>query len=203
MQILLYEESSHQADVVAAALDSEGYGTVTRFQDKGRLLLHSTMVQPDMLILQVKSLRPGLIETIRVLFEAQPLPVVVFSDQAAGSNIDKVAQAGVSAFVVDGLEPRRLASILEIALARFKKFHQVQQELLETRQQLQERKIVDRAKGILMKQQGCSEEDAYQALRRMAMQRSQRIAEVANNVVDMASLLIPGSGTDKIGTVNR
>lgn len=202
MQILLYEESTHQADVLAATLAGQGYRTVTRVHDKERLFLHATTQQPDMLILQTQSLYVELLDIIRSILETQPIPVVVFTDKAAGDSIEQAVQAGVSAFIVDGLEPRRLVPILEIALARFRKCYQVQLELQQTRKQLEERKIVDRAKGILMKQRGCTEDDAYHALRRMAMENNQRVGEVAKNVVDMAGLLIPGRTLDRTGTVN-
>jgi response regulator NasT len=98
-------------------------------------------------------------------------------------------QAGVSAYVVDDINPRRVKPILEVAVARFKEFQALRNELEKTRNTLAERKVVDRAKGILMKKRGMDEETAYQALRKLAMDRNQRLADVARTVVEMAELL--------------
>jgi response regulator NasT len=91
--------------------------------------------------------------------------------------------------VVDDINPRRVQPILEVAVARFKEFQALREELERTRNTLAERKVVERAKGILMKKRGMDEEAAYQALRKLAMDRNQRLAEVARTVVEMAELL--------------
>lgn len=113
----------------------------------------------------------------------------MFCQDDASETITAAVKAGVSAYVVDGLHPRRIKPILQTAVARFQDFQALRRELAETKTTLAERKILERAKGILMKQRGMSEEDAYQALRKLAMNRNKRIVEVADGVIAAAELL--------------
>ena len=101
----------------------------------------------------------------------------------------RLTEAGIAAYIVDGLNERRLNPILELAVARFRQVRGLQDELDKTRQSLQERKVVDRAKGILMKKRGMSEDTAYKAIRSMAMEQNQRMVDVANNLISAARLL--------------
>jgi response regulator NasT len=103
--------------------------------------------------------------------------------------IREATRAGVSAYVVDGLDPARVKSIIDVACARFEEFQRLRAALAEANLRLAERKVVERAKGVLMKARGLSEDEAYRALRRMAMDRNRRLAEVAQALVDAAELL--------------
>jgi response regulator NasT len=114
----------------------------------------------------------------------------MFSEDAASATIQAAVRAGVSAYIVDGLQRERITPILEVAIARFREFQALRDELAEIKHTLAERKLVDRAKGILMEQRGLDEEAAYQALRRMAMERRRRVGEVARDVIDYARMLI-------------
>jgi response regulator NasT len=113
----------------------------------------------------------------------------MFARDADAATIREVMRAGVSAYVVDGLDPARVKSIIDVACARFEEFQRLRAALAEANLKLAERKVVERAKGILMKARGVSEEDAYRALRRMAMDRNRRLVDVAQAVVDTAELL--------------
>ena len=118
-----------------------------------------------------------------------PLPVIIFSEQGSPQIIQKIVQAGVSAFIVDDIQPRRLPAIIAIAIARFQAQQGLIRELEATRCKLAERKILDRAKGLLMQQKGISEDEAYRSLRKMAMDRGQPIVQVAETVIDILQLL--------------
>ena len=111
------------------------------------------------------------------------------AEDAASDTIGAAVRAGVSAYVVDGLQPQRVRPIIEVAIARFREFQALRRELEETRNKLAERKVIEKAKGLLMQQKGYSEEEAYQALRKLAMDRNQRLAEVARNVIAVLELL--------------
>ena len=113
----------------------------------------------------------------------------MFVDQSDDGLSAAAIEAGVSAYVVDGLQPGRLKPILDAAIARFKMFERMRKELAATKQALEERKVIDRAKGMLMKAKGLSENEAYDILRKTAMGQNKRVADVADALVTAAGLL--------------
>jgi response regulator NasT len=118
-----------------------------------------------------------------------PRPVVMFASDGAPETIRAATRAGVSAYVVDGLDAGRIKAIVEAAVARFEDFQALRSQLAEANLRLSERKLVERAKGLLMKSRGLDEEAAYTALRKMAMDRKLKLADVAQRVVDAADFL--------------
>jgi response regulator NasT len=115
--------------------------------------------------------------------------VVIFSDDAQGASIRAAIQAGVSAYVVEGISAKRLEPVMRVAIERFEADQALRAELSSAKLQLAERKLVERAKGIIMKQRGVSEEEAFRALRSLAMERSVKLADAARQVIDIAALL--------------
>jgi response regulator NasT len=113
----------------------------------------------------------------------------MFAAEGDTGAIERAVRAGVSAYIVDGLNPARVKPILDVAVARFREYHALRRELEETRTQLADRKQIDRAKGLLMKHRDMDEQQAYHAMRKMAMDRGQRLAEVANNIIAVLELL--------------
>jgi len=149
----------------------------------------------------VESLRPGIIvfnlykptkkilSSILEINQNHAIPVVMFAEDQDTETINQVIKAGVSAYIVDGLETKRIKSIIDIAIARFKEQQLLKEELKKTKSKLEERKLIDRAKGILIKSKGFTEDEAYHALRKLAMERHVAIGEMAKNVIAMADLL--------------
>jgi response regulator NasT len=129
------------------------------------------------------------LEQMRCIHRDQPKPIVMFSESEDRQLIQDAVQAGVSAYIVDGLGHKRVIPILEVAIARFNEFQNLRHELEETRVSLAERKLIDRAKAMLMEQRGWSEKQAYQALRKMAMDRNQRMGQVADQLLAMFELM--------------
>ncbi len=144
---------------------------------------------PDLLVIDSDTPCDELLSRLRELSLHCPLPVVLFAREAGRDLIHEAVRAGVSACVVDGLDPKRIGSIVDVAIARFSETERLRHELQSTRANLVERKAVERAKGILMKQRACDEPQAYHALRKMAMDKNLRIGEVAQNVIAVAELL--------------
>jgi two-component system, response regulator / RNA-binding antiterminator len=116
----------------------------------------------------------------------------MFASDAGGAAIRDAVRAGVSAYVVDGLDSSRVNSIVEVACARFEEFQRVKIELAEANLKLSDRKLVERAKGLLMQSRGLSEDEAYHALRKLAMSKKVRLGEVAQQVIESAELLGKG-----------
>lgn len=144
---------------------------------------------PDIVVLNVYTPTPLILDTILTINQSHSVPVILFAEDQDSETIDQVIKAGVSAYIVDGLDPRRIKTIIDIAVARFKEQRAIKEELKKTKSQLEERKAIDRAKGILMKSQGFDEAQAYHALRKLAMDRNISIGEMAKNVISMADLL--------------
>ena len=112
----------------------------------------------------------------------------MFSDEDDSSTIEKAIRAGVSAYIVDGLNPKRVKSIMDVAVARFREFQALRGELEKTKNQLADRKLLDEAKSLLMKHKNLNEEEAYHAMRKMAMDRGQRMVYVAKNIISVMNL---------------
>ena len=146
-------------------------------------------LQPDVMVLNLYSPDQTILEMILDINENQSMPVVMFAEDQQTETINKVIQAGVSAYIVDGFEPKRIKSIVDIAIARFQQQQALKDELQKTKNQLEDRKLVDRAKAILIKSQGYNEDQAFHALRKLAMDRKLSLGEMAKNVIAMADLL--------------
>jgi len=146
-------------------------------------------VQPDVVIVDMDAPNRDTLESLRSVQAHTPRPMVMFSQDDDSESIRRAVQAGVSAYVVDGLQSKRVRPILDAAIARFEQYRALESELDKTRSQLAERKTIDRAKGIIMSQRKVSEPEAYQLLRKAAMDRNVRLVEVAENILAAAEIL--------------
>lgn len=146
-------------------------------------------IQPDMIIIDSESGARDVLEHIVIATRDEPRPIVLFTDDQDPTNMDAALHAGVSAYIVAGLQSERVKPVLDVALARFRRERKLLDELSDTRRQLAERRLVEKAKGVLMARSGLSEEQAYQRLRSMAMNRKLRLGEVAQRVLDVEDLL--------------
>lgn len=146
-------------------------------------------LQPDIVIVDLSSPTRDIIEEMTLATSPLERPVAVFADKSDDSITKAAIEAGVSAYVVDGLRPERLRPVMSAAVARFNMFRRMRDELTETKRALEERKIIDRAKGLLMKARGISEDEAYALLRKTAMDQGKKIRDVAQALVTAADLL--------------
>jgi response regulator NasT len=146
-------------------------------------------IQPDMIIIDSESDARDVLEHIVIATRDEPRPIVLFTDDQDQSSMDAAIDAGVSAYIVAGLQAERVKPVLDVAMARFRRERKLLGELSDTRRQLADRKLVERAKGVLMAKSGITEEQAYQKLRSMAMNRNLKLAEVAQRILDVEDLL--------------
>ena len=138
-------------------------------------------------------------DTLEQMFQVSRLarrPIAMFVDKSDSATVQAAIDAGVSAYVDDGLRKERVKPILDVTISRFHAFNRLQCELQQAKSALEERKIVEQAKAILMRQRGCSEDDAYVLLRRTAMNQNRKIAELARSLVAAAALLRTGAESD-------
>lgn len=188
LRVMLVDREAGRARELSRSIEADGHEVLYPHID--RPLEESVRLgQPDVVIIDMEYPDRDTLEDITVLQQSMPLPVVVFSRDDTQTTIDEAIRAGVAAYVVDGLDPSRVRSIMTVAIARFREHQSLKQELIKAQKTLEERKIVEKAKGILMKQRGMDEEQAYRTLRDLAMNRNQRIAQVADNVIALAELL--------------
>lgn len=189
MRVMLIDEEPDRSAVLEQALRDGGYTVVARMQTHEDVLARVREVSPDVVIVDMESPSRDILEDMRSISLNQPRPIVMFAESSDSEMINAAVRSGVSAYVVDGLSEKRVKPIIEVAIARFREFQVLRTELEQAKNDLAERKVVEKAKGILMRQKGLSEEQAYHALRRAAMDRNQRLAEVAKSLIMASSLL--------------
>lgn len=189
LRVLIIDANRGRSALLEQALSDAGYQVLTRLETTHELLQQVAQLQPDVLLIEVDSPDRDTLENLAYLDRNNPRPIVMFASDSDSDAIGAAVRAGVSAYVVDGLHAQRVRPIVEVALARFREFQALRRELEVTRGKLEERKLVEKAKGLLMRQRGYDEEQAYQALRKLAMDRNQRLVDVARNVIDVLELL--------------
>lgn len=146
-------------------------------------------LQPDMIIIDAESESRDSLEHVVMATRDERRPIVLFTNDNDTSNVRAAVAAGVSAYIVAGLSPERIRPILDVAMARFEHEQGLRQELATAKNELKDRKVIDRAKGLLMQRQGLSEKMAYDKLRKAAMDKGLRLGEVAQRMLDAADLL--------------
>ena len=146
-------------------------------------------LQPDLIIIDAESDARDVLEHIVIATRDERRPIVLFTEDGATASIDAAMAAGVSAYIVAGLQAERIAPVLNVALSRFRQEEKLRAELDDTRHKLLERKVIERAKGLLMTHHGLTEDQAYQRLRSMAMNKKLKLAEIAQRIIDVEDLL--------------
>lgn len=189
LRILLIDENPERADLLNEALRAQGYELVARLAPRELSARRVAEIGPDIVIVDMDSPSRDTIESMRQINDDQPRPIVMFVDQSDAGMIEQAMQAGVSAYIIDGLNVKRVKPILDVAIARFREFQALRDELKKTKASLNERKLIERAKGMLMREKKLSEEEAYAALRKLAMDRQQRLVDVAETLLAFADLL--------------
>lgn len=190
LRILLADQHQDRATFIIEELAQLGC-TVLQHSTE-RLLQAVERQRPDVIIIDIDSPDRDTLESLSTLNTLNPLPVVMFCAQQDTTVIQQAIEAGVSAYVVDGLNPGRVKPILDTAIARFKQYRQLREELDYTKERLSETDLLARAKRLLIKHHGMDEPSAYRALRKMAMDRRQRIETVAQSAIDWLEALEGG-----------
>jgi response regulator NasT len=189
LRVLVVDSSVERAAVLEQALSDSDYKVVGRFTSSASLAAKVTELQPDIIIIDVESPDRDTLENMRHVTRDNPKPIVMFVEQGDTEAIQNAIRAGVSAYVVDGLSRNRIKPVMDVAIARFREFQALQNELAEVKNKLADRKFIDKAKGLLIEKHKMTEEQAYAALRKMAMNRNLRIVDVARNVISMMETL--------------
>ncbi len=189
LKVLLVDDSPERTAILKSALEKARYDVDAVLESSFALMRAVEDNQPDIIIIDTESPSRDVLEHVVMVTRDQPRPIVMFSSDGGSESIRDAVRAGVSAYVVDGLEAARVQGIVEVAVARFDEYQKLVTELAEANLKLSERKLVDRAKGILMKSRGFTEDEAYHALRKLAMTRKKRMGDAAKMVIDMEYLI--------------
>ena len=189
LHILIIDDKAVRAAVIAEGLREAGYERISQIVDMRQLLRQIVETDPDVIIIDLENPHRDILEEMFQVSRTVPRPVAMFVDQSDKASIEAAMDAGVSAYVVNGMRKERIKSILDKAISRFNVFHRLKDELDRTRQALEDRKLIERAKGILMKSRGVGEDEAHRLLRSAAMNENRRIAEVAQSLITAAKLL--------------
>jgi response regulator NasT len=189
VRIAIVDESDLRAAVLEEGLRDSGYSDIIRVPPRGAFVADLENLSPDVVIFDLGSPSRDTLEEMLAVSRAIARPIAMFVDQSDDQMIGAAIDAGVSAYVVDGLRKDRVKPILDLAVRRFNAFATLQKELAEARTQLAERRIIDKAKLYLMSTRKLSEADAYALLRGTAMRQSKRIAEIAQALLTAAELL--------------
>lgn len=188
--ILVIDESQQRAVDICTGLIKAGHQVAAVLPSAFELINRIEEIRPDIILIETDSPSRDTLENLGVMNQTMPRPVVMFSRDGGSEAISSAINAGVAAYVVDGFEISRLKPVVDVAIARFEQHQSMKKELADASRKLSERKTIEKAKGILMKTRGMDEDEAYAALRNLAMERSQPIAKIASDLTDMANLLL-------------
>lgn len=189
LKVLLVENDSWKADELISVLADSNY-RIEHISHSGISLLNEVEnIQPDVIIIDIESPDRDMLENLNRISHSAPRPIVMFSEEQDTENINQLVKYGVSAYVVGEINKVRVKSVLDIAIARFKEYQSLKQELEVTKQKLSGQKNVDKAKRWLMETKKISESEAYHSIRKMAMDNSQKMDDVAKNILSVAAVL--------------
>jgi response regulator NasT len=189
LSILVIDENRIRAAIIESGLREAGHDRVTVINEIKGLASQIEALRPDVIVIDIENPQRDMMEHLFQLTRCVDRPIAMFVDRSDTASIEAAVEAGVSAYIVDGLRKERVKPILDMAVSRFNAFSRLQRELTDAKTALEERKLIDRAKGILMQTRRFSEQEAYALLRQTAMNEKKKLADIAQSVVTAAALL--------------
>jgi response regulator NasT len=188
-KIVIVDESPIRAAILEEGLREAGYTQVVHISEMQSLLARIYAVDPDIIVIDLENPSRDVLEAMFQVSRAVRRPIAMFVDQSDSASIQASVEAGVSAYIVDGLRKERIKPILDLCVSRFNAFAKLQEELERTKSALEDRKVIERAKGILMKLKGLTEDEAYVLLRSTAMREKKKIGEIAQSIITASEML--------------
>ncbi len=188
-KIVIVDENPIRSAILEEGLREAGFTAVEHIREMHNLLARIYALDPDVIVIDLENPSRDVLEQMFQVSRAVRRPIAMFVDQSDSDSIRASVDAGVSAYIVDGLKKERLKPILDLCISRFNAFARLQDELDRTKSALEDRKAIDRAKGILMKLKGLTEDEAYVLLRSTAMREKKKIGDIAQSIITAAELL--------------
>ena len=186
---LLIESQDDNSQELHNALVENGFDVVDILNIRNDIDIANLPGSIAVLVCQFRRVNNEYLDTISHMVQNHPSPVILFTKDDSSEAIEKSVKIGVNAYIVDGFNSERIKPIIEVAINRFKSYQQIAQELHKTRQQLEDRKLIDRAKGILMQTRNMDEQQAYKAIRKMAMDKSKSMGDIARSIIDVMEIM--------------
>jgi two-component system, response regulator / RNA-binding antiterminator len=188
-KIVIVDESPIRAAILEEGLREAGFTQVVHISEMQSLLARIYAVDPDIIVIDLENPSRDVLEAMFQVSRAVRRPIAMFVDQSDSASIQASVEAGVSAYIVDGLKKERMKAILDLCVSRFNAFAKLQEELERTKSQLEDRKVIERAKGILMRVKGLTEDEAYVLMRSTAMREKKKIGEIAQSIITASEML--------------
>ena len=188
-KIVIVDENPIRAAILEEGLREAGFTQIVHISEMQSLLARIYAVDPDIILIDLENPSRDVLEAMFQVSRAVRRPIAMFVDQSDSASIQASVEAGVSAYIVDGLKKERIKPILDLCVSRFNAFAKLQEELERTKSQLEDRKIIEKAKGILMKIKGLNEDEAYVLLRSTAMREKKKIGEIAQSIITASEML--------------
>lgn len=189
LKILVIDENETRAAILLEGLRASGLTCVEWVKDTRGLSERIFQLDPDVILIDLEDPNRDVLEQMFQVSREVRRPIAMFVDSSDSQSISQAVDAGVSAYIVDGLKSERVRSIVDMTVSRFNAFSKLHKELAEAKNALQDRKILERAKGILMTQRGIGEGEAYALLRKTAMNKGQKISDIASSIVTASEIL--------------
>ncbi len=190
MDLILVADCLDNSQPLLRAASNAGYRILKLIGPNDEANSYVETLRPDAMIIVSDEIDRPILREMRAISQKRPTPMLVFTRDSQPESIDAAVKAGASAYVVDCSDPDRLGSLLDVAEARFEEQQRLKKELLRTKNALQERKSVERAKGIIMKSKRLSEDEAYKAMRKLAMNHNKRMGEIAEQIISASEVLV-------------
>lgn len=188
LTILIIDENPVRAAILDEGMREAGYAQIAHIGEMVNLLAQVSVIDPDVIVIGLDNASRDSLEQMFQVSRSVRRPIAMFVDTSDSAAIQAAVDAGVSAYVVDGLRKDRVRPIIDVTISRFHAFQRLQEELIQAKEALEARKVIERAKGILMKQKGMTEEEAYHLLRRTAMRQKRKLFDIAQSVVTAAQM---------------
>src|SRR3984885_10890152 len=188
-KIVIVDESPIRAAILEEGLREAGFTSVAHISEMQSLLSRIYALDPDVIVIDLENPSRDVLEQMFQVSRAVRRPIAMFVDQSDAAFIRPPVDAGVAPYIVDALKKERLKPILDLCISRFNAFSKLQNELDRAKSALEDRKVIDRAKGILMKLKDLTEEEAYVLLRSTAMREKKKISEIAQSILTASELL--------------
>lgn len=190
--VVIVDENAARASIIEAGLIAAGHEHVTIINDMTGIVAKITEIAPDVVVIDLQNPNRDMLEDALQLSRAVKRPVAMFVDKSDNEMMQSAIDAGVSAYVIDGLRQDRVKAILDMAVSRFNAFSKLERELEEVKTALENRNVIDQAKRLIMASRSINEDEAYKLLRKTAMNQNRKIVEVAESLVLSANLLDGG-----------
>jgi len=189
LRILIVDANHVRAAIIEEGLREAGYRQLVRVGATTGLIAAIEAHDPDVVVIDLEDPSRDALADMFLVSRHVRRPITMFVDQSDSASIEAAVEAGVSAYIVDGLRKERMQPILQTCISRFNAFRKLREELDDVRSQLEDRRTIDRAKGIVMRLKGLSEDEAYALMRRTAMNEKRKLVDIANSLITAAEML--------------